>query len=147
MAAINGGRPRRINNDGISITELGLAKTALLPGSFVVLDADAEFVQATAVVKPLYIVNVDDKIGEDILTAVVAGESATCDYVEQRRQFAALVKSGTACIKDTPFKLSATGGTLEKATAPEDVVIAYSQEIYTTPANGGKPSHVRIRIA
>lgn len=145
--AINGGRPRRINNDGKSITELGLAKAALLPGSFTFLNKDGDFEQATKVVKPLYIVNVDDKIGEDILTAVVAGESATCDYVEQGRQFAALVKSGTVCVKDTPFKLAATGGTLEEATAPEDVVVAYSQEIYTTPANGGKPSHVRIRVA
>lgn len=144
--AINGNRPRRINNDGLSITEVGIAKVALLPGSFAVLNADAEFVQATKVVKPLYIVNVDDKIGEDILTAVVEGESATCDYVEQRRQFAALVKANTACVKDTPFKLAADG-TLEKATADEDVVVAYSQEIYTTPANGGKPSHVRIRVA
>lgn len=147
MAAINGGRPRRVNNDGISITELGLAKTALLPGSFAVLDETGEFVQATAPNKPTYIVNCDDKVGGDILTAVPAGDSVTGDYVEQRRQFAALVKPGTACVKDTKFKLSATGGTLELATADDDVVIAYSQEIYTTPANDGKPSHVRIRIA
>lgn len=147
MAAINGGRPRRVNNDGRSITELGLATTALLPGSFAVLNAEGNFVQATAPNKPTYIVNCDDKVGGDILTAVPAGDSVTGDYVEQRRQFAALVKAGTVCVKDTKFKLSASGGTLEEATAEDDVVIAYSQEIYTTPANGGKPSHVRIRIA
>jgi len=145
MAAINGRRPRRVNNDGKSISEVGIAKVALLPGSFVVMDAAGEFIQATAVKKPMYIVNVDDKQGEDILTAVVATESATCDYVEQGRQFAALVKGATDCIKDTPFKLSATLGILEKATAPEDVVVAYSQEIYTTPA--GAAFHVRVRIA
>jgi hypothetical protein len=143
--AVIGKRPRRVNNDGKSITRLGIAKVALLPGSFAVLDSAGEFIQATAVVKPLYIVNVDDKIGEDILTPVVATESATCDFVEQGRQFAALVKGGTACVLDTPFKLSATLGILEKATAPEDVVVAYSMEIYTTKA--GAATHVRVRIA
>jgi hypothetical protein len=143
--AVIGKRPRRVNNDGKSITRLGIAKVALLPGSFAVLDATGEFIQATAPVKPLYIVNVDDKQGEDILTAVVATESATCDFVEQGRQFAALVKAATACVLDTPLKLSATLGILEKATAPEDVVVAYSMEIYTTPA--GAATHVRVRIA
>lgn len=143
--AIVGKRPRRINNDGKSITRLGIAKVALLPGSFAVLDASGEFIQATAPVKPLYIVNVDDKQGEDYLTPVVATESATCDFVEQGRQFAALVVGSTACILDTPLKLSATLGTLEKATLPEDVVVAYSMEIYTTPA--GAASLVRVRVA
>lgn len=146
MAALNGRRPRRINNDGKSITELGIAAVALLPGSFAKLNATAQFIQAPLTAqKPFYIINVDDLTGQDILTAVPAGESATGDYVEEARQFAALVAPGTVCIKDTPFKRTAAG-ILELAGA-DDEVFAYSQEIYTVPAAPTTGSHVRVRIA
>lgn len=146
MAALNGRRPRRINNDGKSITELGIAAVALLPGSFAKLNASAQFIQAPlAAQKPFYIINVDDLTGQDILTAVPVGESATGDYVEEGRQFAALVAPSTVCIKDTPLKRTATG-TLELAGA-DDEVFAYSQEIYTVPALPATGSHVRVRIA
>lgn len=146
MAALNGRRPRRINNDGKSITEVGKAAVALLPGSFAKLNATGQFRQAVvADKKPIYIINVDDLTGQDILTAVPAGESATGDYVEEARQFAALVAPGTVCIKDTPFKRTATG-TLTLAD-PADEVYAYSMEIYTVPALPATGSHVRVRIA
>lgn len=146
MAAVNGGRPRRVNNDGKSITELGIASVALLPGSFAKLNASAQFIQAPlAAQKPFYIINVDDLTGQNILTAVPVGESATGDYVEEGRQFAALVEAGTVCVKDTPLKRTATG-ILELAEAG-DAVFAYSQEIYTVPALPATGSHVRVRIA
>lgn len=146
MAALNGRRPRRINNDGKSITELGIASVALLPGSFAKLNASGQFIQAPlAGQKPFYIINVDDLTGQDILTAVPVGESATGDYVEEGRQFAALVEAGTVCIKDTPLKRTETG-VLELAEAGDDV-FAYSQEIYTVPALPATGSHVRVRIA
>lgn len=146
MAALNGRRPRRINNDGKSITELGIASVALLPGSFAKLNANAQFVQApVSAQKPLYIINVDDLTGQDITTAVPVGASATGDYVEEGRQFAALVAPSLALIKDTPLKRNAAG-ILILAEAG-DPVFAYSQEIYTTPAAPATGSHVRVRIA
>lgn len=150
MAAVNGKRPRRINNDGKSVTELGLANVDLLPGTFVKLDSAGKFIKAlTASVAPHYIVNVDDLTGQGILDPVLAGESATGDYVEEGRQFAALVAASTVCIKDTALKLSATTGILEAATLPADaaLVFAYSQEAYTVPASPAGGSHVRVRIA
>lgn len=147
MPALNGRRPRRINNDGKSITEVGRAKVALLPGSFAKLDADGMFIQAAPTAdKPFYIINVDDLTGQNILTAVPAGESATGDYVEEARQFAALVAPGTVCVKDTPLKMNAAG-ILELGAAEAGEVYAYSQEIYTVPASPATGSHVRIRIA
>lgn len=145
--ATNGGRPRRINNDGKSITEVGIARVALLPGSFSKLDAEGQFVQAKAAdIKPIYIVNVADNIGLTYLDPVPVTESATCDYVEQGRQFAALVAPSTALVKDTPLKLDATSGHLVIA-EDGDTEIAYSQEIYTTPAVPATGSLVRIRVA
>lgn len=146
MAALNGRRPRRINNDGKSITEVGIAKVALLPGSFAKLDATGQFIQAPlAAQKPFYIINVGDLTGQTITDAVPVGGSATGDYVEEGRQFAALVKVGAVCIKDTPLKRTADG-VLERAEAG-DAVFAYSQEIYTVPALPATGSHVRVRIA
>lgn len=150
MAAINGHRPRRVNNDGKSITETRLAATDLLPGSFVVINATTDkFTQVAAAAKPTYIIGVDSLVGEDILTAVKADESAIGDYVEQGRQFAALVKASTVCVKDTPLKVGANG-VLEVATLTgetPDTVFAYSQEIYTVPATPATGSHVLIRVA
>lgn len=146
MAAVNGGRPRRVNNDGKSITELGIAAVDLLPGSFAKLSATAQFRQAVVSdKKPFYIINVDDLTGQNILTAVPAGESATGDYVEEGRQFAALVAPGTACIKDTPLMLNGLG--ILTMAGEDDAVFAYSQEIYTVPATPTTGSHVRVRIA
>lgn len=146
MAAVNGGRPRRVNNDGKSITELGIASVDLLPGSFAKLHVTAQFRQAAASdKKPFYIINVDDLTGQNILTAVPAGESATGDYVEEGRQFAALVAPGTVCIKDTPLMLNGLG--ILTMAGEDDAVFAYSQEIYTVPATPATGSHVRVRIA
>jgi hypothetical protein len=140
-------RPRRINNDGKSNTEVGIAKVALLPGSFSKIGADGQFIQALAAsVAPIYIVNVADNIGLTFLDAVPITESATCDYAEQGRQFAALVAPGTVLVKDSPLVLHATNGTLIAATGGA-APFAYSQEIYTVPATPATGSLVRIRIA
>lgn len=148
--AIVGKRPRRINNDGKSNTETRIAKTALLPGSFVFINpADDNFTQAIAanmITPPMYIVSVDDIIGETADTAVKAGESAVGDYVEQGRQFAALVAATTVLKKDSPLMLHATDGILiPYAVAAGNVIVAYSQEVYTIPA--GSPALARVRIA
>jgi hypothetical protein len=140
-------RPRRINNDGKSITEVGIAKVALLPGSFAKLGTDGQFIQALATaVAPIYIVNVADNIGLPFTDPVPQGESETCDYVEQRRQFAALVAPGTVLVKDTGLVLHATNGTLIASTGGA-APLAYSQETYTVPATPLTGSLVRIRIA
>lgn len=149
--SINGGRPRRINNDGKSITELGLAGADVFPGTFVKLEDDLTFNLAPFAKesrKPLYIVNVGDNIGLSYDDQIPVGESATGDYVEQGRQFAALVPAGTVLTKDTELKLATTGGHLVLAGA-DDVVLAYSQEVYTVPSGPGTPARalVRIRIA
>lgn len=147
--AIIGKRPRRINNDGRSNTETRIAKTALLPGSFAYINpADDNFTQAPAteaLTPPLYIINVDTIIGETADVAVKAGESAVGDYVEQGRQFAALVAAGTILKKDTPLMLHATNGTLIAYVAAEgNKLLAYSQEVYTIPAGAAALALVRI---
>lgn len=147
--AIIGKRPRRINNDGLSITETRLAKTDLLPGSFAFINsADDNFTQALAanmLLKPLYIINVDTLIGETADVAVKAGSSAVGDYVEQGRQFAALVAATTVLKKDSPLMLHATNGTLIPYTvATGNVIVAYSQEVYTIPAGSAALALVRI---
>jgi hypothetical protein len=147
--AIVGKRPRRINIDGLSNTETRLAKTALLPGSFVFINpADDNFTQALAanmILPPLYIVGRDDIIGETIDTPVVAGSTAVADYVEQGRQFAALVAATTVLKKDSPLMLHATNGTLiPYVVAAGNVIVAYSQEVYTIPAGSAALALVRI---
>jgi hypothetical protein len=147
--AIVGKRPRRINNDGLSNTETRLAKTALLPGSFAYINpADDNFTQAVAanmIAPPMYIIGVDSLIGETADTAVAAGSSAVGDYVEQGRQFAALVAATTVLKKDSPLMLHATNGTLiPYVVAAGNVIVAYSQEVYTIPAGSAALALVRI---
>lgn len=147
--AIVGKRPRRINNDGLSNTETRIAKTALLPGSFAYINpTDDNFTQAPAteaLTPPLYIINVDTLIGETADVAVKAGESAVGDYVEQGRQFAALVAASTVLKKDSPLMLHATNGTLIPYVVAEgNVLLAYSQEVYTIPAGAAALALIRI---
>jgi hypothetical protein len=148
MAAINGNRPRRVNNDGKSVTETRIVTADLLPGSFAVISATTdEFVQA----KPsdgrarLYIMNVDTIQGRRIEETIPAGESGVGDYVEPGRQFAALAVKGSKLVKDTPLYLNDAGILTTEQGAPEDGrrLIGYSQEVYTVPAD--KDAHVLMR--
>lgn len=145
--AVNKNRPRRINNDGKSITETRLVgPAALLPGTFVVISPTTDkftIVGTDAVDARLYILNVDTIQGNDILTPVPVDESGVGDYVEPVRQFAALVKASTVCIKDTKLYLDAATGILTSVKTGDAPVIAYSQEVYTVPA--GAAGHVLIR--
>ncbi|EMF7616532.1 hypothetical protein VU602_19640 [Providencia stuartii] len=122
-------RYRRVNLDGKSITETRAAKANVLPGTFVVIDADDEFAQATALTGRIYITNPAYHQGLTIRDAIPAGDSVVGEYVEEGRELAVLVSAGTYK-KDSPIKLSADGkGAL--ASADTESVIGYSQDEVT----------------
>ena len=122
-------RYRRVNLDGKSITETRAAKANVLPGTFVVIDADDEFAQATALTGRIYITNPAYHQGLTIRDAIPAGDSVVGEYVEEGRELAVLVPAGTYK-KDSPIKLGADGkGAL--ASADTESVIVYSQDEVT----------------
>lgn len=122
-------RYRRVNLDGKSITETRAAKANVLPGTFVVIDANDEFAQATALTGRIYITNPAYHQGLTIRDAIPVGDSAVGEYVEEGRELALLVPAGTYK-KDSPIKFGADGqGAL--ATADTDSVIGYSQDEVT----------------
>ncbi|QBH21057.1 hypothetical protein EYC51_17030 [Alcaligenes faecalis] len=133
-------RYRRVNIDGKSITETRVAAAALLPGTFVVIDADDKFAQAAAVVGRVYVINSAYHQGLNIRDAVPAGDSAVGDYVEEGRELAVLCPAG-AYKKDSPIKIGANGqGAL--ATDDTDTVIGYSQDEVTLTA----ADFIRVRM-
>ncbi|RFT09529.1 hypothetical protein DYB39_14465 [Providencia rettgeri] len=135
-------RYRRVNIDGKSITETRAAKANVLPGTFVVIDADDEFAQATALTGRIYITNPAYHQGLTIRDAIPAGDSAVGEYVEEGRELALLVPAGTYK-KDSPIKLGSDGqGAL--ATADTDSVIGYSQDEVTL--SGADFIRVRFRV-
>ncbi|HBJ68349.1 hypothetical protein [Alcaligenes phenolicus] len=133
-------RYRRVNIDGKSITETRVAAAALLPGTFVVIDANDKFAQAAAAVGRVYVVNCAYHQGLSIRDAVPAGDSAIGDYVEEGRELAVLCPAG-AYKKDSPIKIGANGqGVL--ATDDTDTVIGYSQDEVTLTA----ADFIRVRM-
>ncbi|EMA4784410.1 hypothetical protein U3C50_004215 [Providencia rettgeri] len=135
-------RYRRVNLDGKSITETRAAKANVLPGTFVVIDANDEFAQATALSGRIYITNPAYHQGLTIRDAIPAGDSAVGEYVEEGRELALLVPAGTYK-KDSPIKFGADGqGAL--ATADTDSVIGYSQDEVTL--SGEDFIRVRFRV-
>lgn len=119
-------RYRRVNLDGKSITETRAAKANVLPGTFVVIDADDKFAQATALTGRIYITNPAYHQGLTIRDAIPAGDSVVGEYVEEGRELAVLVPAGTYK-KYSPIKLGADGkGAL--ASADTESVIGYSQD-------------------
>ncbi|EMT5586937.1 gp53 minor capsid family protein [Providencia stuartii] len=122
-------RYRRVNLDGKSITETRAAKANMLPGTFVVIDADDEFAQATALTGRIYITNPAYHQGLTIRDAIPAGDSVVGEYVEEGRELAVLVPAGTYK-KDSPIKLG-TDGKGALASADTESVIGYSQDEVT----------------
>lgn len=133
-------RYRRVNVDGKSITETFLAAAALLPGTFVTINAAGKFAQAAAGAGRMYVVNPAYHQGLGIRDAVPADDSAVGEYVEEGRELAILCPAG-AYKKDTPIKLGANGqGAI--ATDDTDSVIGYSQdEVTLTEAD-----FIRVRM-
>lgn len=137
-------RYRRVNLDGLSITETRVAAAALLPGTFVVINGDDEFAAATAVVGRLYVVNPACSQGLSIADAVPAGDSAVGEYVEEARELAVRVGPGTYK-KDQPITVSATGQAIAvPATAGTYTIVGYSQDDAVIAA--GTTDFIRIRV-
>lgn len=119
-------RYRRVNIDGLSVTETRVAAALLLPGTFATIDAADKFAQASAAVGRMYVVNPAYHQGLGIRDAVPADDSAVGEYVEEGRELAVLCPAGTYK-KDTPIKLGASGqGAI--ATDDTDTVLGYSQD-------------------
>lgn len=144
MAKVLNNRPRRVNNDGKSVTLLGTSAVALRPGSIVFLTG-GKFAQATTKRPASYIVCCEDNVGGSILEPIPAGDSVEGDRFEQGRAFAALIKAGTVLVRgETLLKQTATGE-LETAEGPLDDVVAVANEDYTIPATPAF-SHGKIRV-
>lgn len=121
-------RYRRVNIDGRSLykTETRRAATALLPGTFAVINSSDEFAQATDVVGRLYVIDPAFSEGLGIREAVPADHSAVGNYVEEGRELAILCPAGTYA-KDDPITLGSNGQGA-KATDDTDTVLGYSQD-------------------
>lgn len=133
-------RYRRVNIDGKSITETRPASAALLPGTFVVINNDDEFAQATSLVGRLYVINPAYHQGLGIRDEVPEGNSAVGEYVEEGRELVVLCPAGEYK-KDTPIKLGANGqGAI--ATDDTDSVIGYSQDEATLAS----ADFIRVRL-
>lgn len=134
-------RFRRVNIDGISITETRKVAAALLPGTFVAINEDDEFEQATTNAGRLYVLNPATSEGLDILTAVPEGHSAVADYVEESREFAVRMGAGTY-VKDQPVTVGAGGLAVALSGSGTFAVLGYIQEDATLT----EADFVRIRV-
>lgn len=144
MAIVKGKRPRRVNQDGKSCTELGTSDVALLPGQIAHIEGGKYKVSTTK--RPgSFVVQCADNVGGSILDAIPAGDSVTGDRFEQGREYAMLVKAGTVLKKAETLLKQAADGTLEEAAGPFDDVVAVAIEDYTIPATPAT-SHGKVRV-
>lgn len=144
MAKQLANRPRRVNLDGMSVTELGISDADLRPGSIAFIEG-GKYKQSATKRPGSFIVLCEDGVGGSILEPIKAGDSVEGDRFEQGRMFAALIKAGTVLKQgETLLKQTATGE-LEEATGPFDDVVAVAYENYTVPATP-EFSHGKIRV-
>lgn len=135
-------RYRRVNIDGQSLyrTETRKVASALLPGTFVIINAGNQFAQASATAGRLYVLDPAFSEGLSITDAVPQGHSTSANYVEEGRELAILCPAGSYK-KDTPIKLGANGqGAVAKSDT--DSVIGYSQDNATLTA----ADFIRVRF-
>src|SRR5689334_11684262 len=140
-------RYRRVNIDGQSLYKTETRRiggASLLPGTFAVIDANDEFVQAAALKGRIYVIDSAYHQGLGIRDAVPIGDSAIGNYVEEGRELALLCPAGTYA-KDTPIKLGANG-MAEIAADDTDGVIGYSQDEATITAGATDFIRVRMRV-
>lgn len=142
-------RYRRVNIDGQSLykTETHTCEAALLPGTFVTLNDDADqWRQALAAdaQSRIYVMGVANDQGLNIMDAVPAGDSGVGNYVEDSREFAIRFAASTALVKDQPITIGA-GGLGVAAVIGTDVVVGFSAETVTLPA--GAQDFIRVRMA
>ncbi len=136
-------RYRRVNIDGQSLykTETRVTAAALLPGTFVVINDDDEFVQATAgTLGRVYVLDCAYHEGLSIRDQVPKDHSAVGNYVEEGRELAVLVAPGTYK-KDQPIAVGSNG----LGVASDSNVIGYCQEAVTIPAGANDFIRVRMR--
>lgn len=139
-------RYRRVNIDGQSLfkTETRLTATALLPGTFAIINNDDKFAQATEVVGRIYVIDCAYHQGLGIRDAVPTGNSAVGNYVEEGRELAILCPAGTYA-KDTPITLGSNGqGAI--ASSDTDTVIGYSQDDAVIASGDTDFIRVRFRV-
>lgn len=135
----------RVNIDGQSLykTETRETNVALLPGTFVVINASNKWVQSTALTGRIYVLDSAYTQGLTIRDAVPAGDSGIGNYVEEGREFAILCPAGTYK-KDDPIKVG-TNGQGAKATSDTDSVIGYAQDDELVIASG-QTDFIRVRM-
>jgi hypothetical protein len=142
-------RFRRVNLDGCSVTETRKTAAALLPGTLAFIDSTSDlFAQALAanVTDRLYILNPNNHEGLDIDDQIPSGNSAVGDYMEEGREFAALVPAGTYQ-KDQKLTLHATNGQLiaiPATPATYQVLATVQEEADITLSAAG---FIRVRVA
>lgn len=100
---------RRVNIDGLMITETRPASAALKPGTFAIINNDNEFENATAgSMGRLYVINEAYTQGLSIDQVVPEGDSAIGNYVEDGRELVCLAGAGTFK-KDQSISVGANG--------------------------------------
>lgn len=139
-------RYRRVNIDGQSLykTETRTVAAATKPGIFATIDGNDQFVKATAVSGRMYVIGAAEHEGLGITQEIPEDHSAVGHYLEEGREFAVLMGSGTYT-KDQPVTVGSDGLAIAipQTTGTYDV-IGYVQDD-TVTIGAGNTDFVRIR--
>ena len=138
-------RYHRINIDGKSMfkteTRLTAASSALLPGTFAIINGDDAFEEApVGTVGRVYVIDANYHEGKGVRDVIAEGVSAIGNYVEEGRELAVLCAAGVYH-KDTPIKINASG---QGAVGVDgtDAIVGFSQDNVVLSAEG----LIRVRM-
>lgn len=136
---------RRVNIDGKSITETRVMAAAVYPGTVVDIDANDKFAVATTPFsgKRMYVLNPAFHQGLTITDQVPAGDSGVGDYIEEGREFAVRVATGTYT-KDQPLTIVSGAFAAVPTTAGTYPIVGYSQDALTVAASA--VGFLRVRV-
>lgn len=127
-----------------------LASAAIIPGTFVYLDASGEFAALTTALNVAgrqgYIASENYTQGRDVNDTNPADQSMIAQLPLERKRYAALLLAGqNVTAIDTPLTVSATAGVLEIGTPGTDRIVAYAREIFNN--SGATNELIAIRPA
>jgi len=139
-------RYNRINIDGKGVSRTALNGITIMPGSLVKLSAGGLFTTHSTTGKKgdfIYVMHADTLQGGTCDTTVASMTTGIGEFAETGRELAVLVTASTALVMDSPLT-SNGAGVLRIGVIGTDEIIAYSQEVFTTPASA---QLVRVRFA
>ena len=135
-------RYHRINIDGKSMfkteTRLTAASSALLPGTFAIINGDDAFEEApVGTVGRVYVIDANYHEGKGVRDVIAEGVSAIGNYVEEGRELAILCPAGVYH-KDEPIAIGADG----KGVSSDTNVIGWAQDDATLASD----DFIRVRM-